>query len=222
LSGFEGKGSMSSFSHTQWRSPLAAALGILLLLMAGGCATIRVTDPKQTATEQFLMSVATARAIDQISAESLRDRLVYLDTTYFSATPETIQAYFLGAFRAKLLASGVRLVPTREQAKIILELRSQGTSIDRLEYLLGLPALSAPTGTSGTAGFPVSLPELAIYKQTTQSGYSSVAYVAYWADSGEVVASSGPFVGKTFREDYWLFGYKFRTLGNIPPAESGP
>jgi hypothetical protein len=196
------------------------AASFLLLIVGGGCATIRVTDPKQTATEQFLMSVAAARAIDQISANALRDRLVYLDTTYYSATPETIQAYFLGTFRAKLLASGVRLVPTRDKAKIILELRSQGTSIDRLEYLLGLPALTAPTGTNGTQGFPIALPELAIYKQTTQSGFASVAYIAYWADSGEVVASSGPFVGRTFREDFWLFGYKFRTLGNIPPAES--
>ncbi len=213
---------MHKHSPRVFKQSVAASLGALLLLIAGGgCATVRVTDPSQTATEQFLMSVAAARAIDQISAASLRDRLVYLDTTYFSATPETIQAYFLGAFRAKLLASGVRLVPTRDKAKIILELRSQGTSIDRLEYLLGLPALTAPTGTSGTQGFPVALPELAIYKQTSQSGYSSVAYVAYWADSGEVVASSGPFVGRTFREDYWLFGYKFRTLGNIPPAESG-
>jgi hypothetical protein len=195
---------------------------VLLLVVGNGCATIRVTDPKQTATEQFLMSVAAARAIDQISASALRDRLVYLDTTYYSATPETTQAYFLGEFRAKLLASGVRLVSTRDKAKIILELRSQGTSIDRLEYLLGLPAMTAPTGTTGTNGFPIAIPELAIYKQTTQNGFASVAYIAYWADSGEVVASSGPFVGRTFREDFWLFGYNFRTLGNIPPAESNP
>lgn len=202
-----------------WQCLAGAIAAAALLVAGGGCATIRVTDPAQTADEQFLMSVAAARAIDQISADALRDRPVYLDTAYFSATPKTTEAYILGEFRAKLLSSGVRLVEDRKQARIILELRSQGTSINRMEYLLGLPALSAPTGTNGTQGFPIALPELALYKQTTQSGYSSVAYIAYWADSGEVVASSGPFVGRTFREDFWLFGYNFRTLGNIPPAE---
>jgi len=49
-----------------------------------------------------------------------------------------------------------------------------------------------------------------------------VAYIAYWADSGEVVAASGPFVGRTIRDDYWFFGYGPRTIGNIPPAQPAP
>ena len=78
-----------------------------------------------------------------------------------------------------------------------------------MEYLLGLPASSIPV--SATGGFvgpsaTASTPELSILKSTKQYGYASVAFVAYWADTGELMAVSGPFVGKTSREDYWIFG----------------
>ncbi len=194
----------------------------LLLVMVSGCATIRVTDPAQTATEQYLMSVAATKAVDQLSAEALRDRSVYVDSTYLTAAtqPSAIHSYMLGELRAKLLLSGVRLVDRRDQAQIILEVRSQASSVDRLEYLLGLPAFYAPGGTSATEGIAVATPELAIYKNTRQSGYASIAFVAYWAKTGELVASSGPFVGRTFRVDYFIFGYNARTIGNIPTTDS--
>ncbi len=196
--------------------------GMLSLLMCAlattGCATIRTTDPPRTATEQFLLSGAASRAIDQLSSESLRDRRVFIDTAYLgSAQTANEYAFLIGELRAKLLLSGIRLVPKREEAQVLLELRSGGLGIDRLEYLLGIPALYLPQ--SGTTSVPAATPELAIVKSTKQRGYASVAYVAYWADTGEVVAHSGPFIGRTVREDWWILGTGPRTVGNIPPAE---
>ena len=106
-------------------SPLA----LLLLLSLGGtgCATIRTTDPPRTATEQFLLSGAASRAIDQLSSESLRDRRVFIDTAYLgSAQTANEYAFLVGELRAKLLLSGIRLVPKREEAQVLLELRSGG------------------------------------------------------------------------------------------------
>ena len=37
--------------------------------------------------------------------------------------------------------------------------------------------------------------------------------------SGELVDSSGPFVGRTLREDWWILGFGPRTIGDIPPAQ---
>ena len=62
-------------------------------------------------------------------------------------------------------------------------------------------------------------PELAISKKIKQVGFASVAYVAYWADTGEVVASSGPTIGKTYREDWWFLGFGPKSTGNIPPVD---
>ena len=50
-------------------------------------------------------------------------------------------------------------------------------------------------------------------------GYASVAFVAYLADSGELLASSGPFVGRSNREDYWLLFTGPRPTGNIPTVQ---
>jgi hypothetical protein len=195
---------------------------VVQLSMLGGCATIRVTDPPRTADEEFLENVATAMAVDQISTSVLRDRKVYVETTYLTAStqPSDEHQYLLGELRSKLLLSGVRVVSRQQDAQIIMEVRSQGISNDRIEFLLGLPSTSL--GGIFTGGLAAVTPELAIVKTTKQYGFASIAYIAYWADSGEVVASSGPFVGRTNRDDFWLFGFGPRTTGNIPPAEPPP
>jgi hypothetical protein len=201
----------------------ASAMVLLLLLgILGGCATIRVTDPSRTADEEFLQSVATTMAVDQLSTNVLRDRKVYLVSTYLTAStqPSDEQQYLLGELRSKLLLNGVRLVDRREDAQIIMEVRSQGISNNHLEFLVGLP--SSSVGGLFTGGIAAVTPEIAIVKTTRQYGFASIAYIAYWADSGEVVASSGPFVGRTVRDDFWLLGFGPRTTGNIPPAEPPP
>jgi hypothetical protein len=199
-------------------------LSLPVLALTGGCATIRTTDPPHTATEQFLLSGAAQSAVDQVSADTLRDRIVYIDTTYLTTAWQTAPelSYLIGQFRAKLLEGGARLADKREAAQIVIELRSGGVGIDRLEFLLGIPSF----GLSGIAGATaaaqasaVITPELAILKSTRQYSFASVAFVAYWADTGELLTSSGPFVGKRYREDWWIFGTGPRTVGDIPPTE---
>ncbi len=209
---------------------------ILIGLVGGGCATIRVTDPPRTASEEFLLSGAAQKAVDQLTVDALRDRLVWIETGYLISTtqpfdrsflegevrqPSFEDVYLIAAMRAKLLSSGVRLAKRRDQAQIIVELRSGGLSIDRIEFLLGIPSTAVPTGYNSTLStVAVSTPELAILKTTKQHGFASVAYVAYWSDTGELLTASGPYVGRTIREDYWIFGTGPRTIGDIPPAQS--
>jgi hypothetical protein len=207
---------------TGWKFVLAL---LVYASTAGGCATIRTTDPQHTATEQFLLTSAAQSAVDQVSADTLRDRIVYIDTTYLTTAWQTAPelSFMIGQFRAKLLEGGARIAESREKAQIVLELRSGGVGIDRLEFLLGIPSfgLSAIAGAaaaaSGAGG--VITPELAILKSTRQYSFASVAFVAYWADTGELLTSSGPFVGKRYREDWWIFGTGPRTVGDIPPTE---
>ena len=202
-----------------WLCPLLLAV---LAAFTGSCATVRVTDPPRAATEQFLESEATRRAVDQLSAEALRDRKTYVDTSYLvsSAFPTPENLFLVAELRNRLLVGGVRLVDKREKAEVVLEIRSGGIGIDRYEYLLGIPSvyLTKDVGSNGTQT-PLATPELSFIKNTKQKGYASAAFVAYWADTGELVASSGPFVGRTLRDDWWIFGFGPRTVGNIPPAE---
>ena len=202
---------------------LAALLFTLLFFAGQGCATIRITDPPRTATEQFLLTGATSEAVEQLSADPLRDRLVWVETRYLSDTREISGelSFLIGELRAKLLESGVRLVENRDQAEVVLEVRSGGLGIDRLDFLLGIPSGYIPgvSGSVGAEGVPIATPELAILKSTRQNGFASVAFVAYIAKTGELLATSGPFVGRTNREDFWIFGTGPRTVGDIPPTE---
>lgn len=186
-----------------------------------GCATIRVTDPSRTATEQFLLSGAASRAVEQLSVDALRDRIAFVDTVTITPGAQSQEiSYLIAEVRAKLLAAGVRLTNSRDKAEVVVEVRTGGVGIDRLEFLLGIPAglLGSASAAAGTP-VPTSTPELALLKSTRQRGFASVAFVAYWANSGELIAMSGPFVGRTLREDFWFFGIGPKTVGNIPPAE---
>lgn len=198
------------------------AIVTFLTLWGGiGCATIRVTDPPRTATEQMLLTGAAQAAVEQLSADAMRDRVVYVDTTYLTTAWQTAPelSYMIGEFRSRLLKGGARLAPTRDKAQIIIEVRSNGVGVDRLEFLLGIPPIGLSAIAGAVGGSAAVTPELAILKSTRQYGFASVAFVAYWADTGELLASSGPFVGRTFREDWWIFGTGPRTVGDIPPAQ---
>ncbi len=190
-------------------------LFLFCVMIISGCATVRVTDPTRTATEQFLLSKAAQDAIDGLSFDSMQGRTVFLDADNFSPSEKD---FVLSEFRAKLLFSGVSVTFDQGKAEIIVEVRSGGVGIDRYESLLGIPSFAPPI-SSITGGVSIVTPELALTKKIKQVGFASISYVAYWADSGEIVASSGPSIGKSNREDWWLFGFGPSTNGDIPPVD---
>ncbi len=207
---------------------------VLVGVWLGGCAQIRVTDPPRSATEQMLISTAASQAVAQISTAPLRDRAVYVETAYLlprSAGVAVGGAYELhyldrdfmvGEVRSHLLLNGIRLAGSPEEAEIVLELRAGALGIDRTDYLLGLPPVLIPAGSGDVVdaeGGTIVTPEIAFLKNIKQQGFASIAYIAYWRDTGEVVGASGPFVGRTFRSDWWYFGIGPRTSGDIETAE---
>lgn len=199
------------------RLPLQTVACVTLAALLAACSSNRVTDPPRTATEQFLLSKAAAEAVGQLSFDTLRGRRVYVETQYFAASE---QAFVLGELRAKLLESGVQLTRTQDESQIVLEVRSNGVGIDRDEFLLGLPSIQAGTTvTAAVGGAPLTTPELALLKNRYQLGVAGVSYVAYWRDNGDIVAASGPFIGRSVRDDWWFFGAGPRSTGNIAPID---
>jgi hypothetical protein len=210
---------------------------LFLSLFVGGCAQVRVTDPPRTATEQFLISGSIADAVADLSMDGLRDQLVFVDATYLVGDPGSASGaqivqhdrpgqdylFLLGEVRAKMLKEGVRITSKRDEAAVIVEVRSGGVGIDRYEFLLGFPSVTVSnvTGSGASAGIPIATPEISLLKSSRQRAFSSVAIVAYRnkANSGEMVSQSGPFVGRRYRGDYWILGTGPNTVGDIPPAE---
>jgi len=200
-----------------WHVLLAA---LLMSLITGCTSSVRTSDPARTATELFLQSEAVIQAVSQLNVEPLRDRIAYVDSSYLSSTD---REYLLGEVRAHLLTQGVRLVSQRDQAQVIIEVRSGGVGVDRSGTLVGIPPMVLPAGTeqANTMVYAAQFatPELSLFKDINQVSYATVAFVAYWASSGEVVASSGPFVGKRYRSDWWVIGIGHRVRGNVVTAE---
>jgi hypothetical protein len=195
---------------------------VLLAAVVCGCANIRVTNPPRTATEQFLLSHAATQAIDKFSFEALFGRKVYVDSTHFAPSEKE---FVLGEFRSALFEGGVQVLEESEKAEIIVEVRSGGIGIDRYENLVGIPALAAPAGAGAAGGGPegaalstLITPEVAITKNIRQLAFANVSYVAYWKETGEIVARAGPEEGRAFREDWWLLGMGPKTVGDIMPA----
>jgi hypothetical protein len=198
----------------------------LLLVLLGGCTTIRTTDPPRTATEQFLISKAAAEAVSQLSAQAVRGHKVWIDSSAINVPNGPMLqdvSFLVGEFRAHLLVAGAQIVAKKDDAQIIVELRTGGVGIDRYEFLIGIPSLPIGTAVTASTGVPtggqLTTPELAIIKNTRQWGVGGVAYVAYWTDTGEVIASSGPFVGRSFREDWWFFGAGPKSTSDIPTTK---
>ncbi len=204
----------------RWRRVGIAAVACAALLGTAGCSTIRVTNTTETADEQMLLTQAAAEAVAHLSVANLRDRSVYVDYHFlartYKASPQ--QLFLIADIRAKLLTEGVRLMRHRSKADIILEVRSGVLAVNYSELLIGIPSITLP-GVA-TSGIPVATPELALLKNTKQHGFASVAYVAYWRKTGQIVATSGPFLGRTNRNDWWFLGIGPSTSGNIPSAEA--
>lgn len=210
-----------------------------LVAASGGCATLRVTDPAQTADEQFLMTEAAIKAVAQLSFDALRGRSVWVVSEYAFSTsrpfdqsfltnqvrePQFQNAFLIGEIRSRLLQAGARLAASREQADVIFEVRTGALSINRVDFLLGIPAsyIGSGNGNNTFNELIVATPELDLFKSVKQQGYSSVSFVAFWKDTGELLATSGPVVGRTYRNDYFIFGYALPPVGNIPPTVVGP
>jgi len=83
--------------------------------------------------------------------------------------------------------------------------------IDRRDSLIGIPSILISTGGgSGVDNIPFATPEDCAFVEDASGSavFASVrVFVAYWNDTGEVIASSGAISwGRTLREDFWFLG----------------
>lgn len=188
---------------------------VMVLVGVAGCASIRTTDPPRTASEQYLLSEAARRAVDELPVTGMRDKQVFVDTTYLGAALSAEQLFAVAELRAKLMEGGARIVLTREKSQVVVEVRSGALGVDRWDNLLGIPSFGVPAALSPVAASAAVTPELALLKSTKQHGFATFSYVAYWVDTGEVLATGGPVTGRTIREDFWILGIGPKSSGNI-------
>jgi Family of unknown function (DUF6655) len=188
---------MSIISQTAGRPALPA----LVLALAIGCGTTRMTDSSRTATEQLLISNAVDHTISQLDFRYLVGKKVYFDPQYMDGV--TDKGYVVSSIRQHLLATGCLLQEDRTKATYVVEARSGGVGTDRHSVLVGIPQMNIPALVPGQ---PSQIPEIPFAKKTDQNGVSKLAVFAYNRLTGERIWQSGVVESRSTSKDLWVLG----------------
>jgi hypothetical protein len=196
---------------------MTRTLAALIVAAAlGACSTTRVTEPSQTATEQLVITKAIDDAVAKLKPSLPSDTKTYLDTTDLDTAPADallFTKYEIGAVRDQLLRNGDRLVPDKKDAKVTVELRTGGQSIDHNTFIVGIPSFPIPIPfTSAT------FPEIAFYKVDRQTGVAKLAATAYTERTGLLAGSSGPQYGSSDHTRISVLFFFTMIDSNIEPA----
>ncbi|HQU47362.1 MAG TPA: hypothetical protein PK867_31455 [Pirellulales bacterium] len=172
-----------------------AALAPLVL----GCGTTKWSDTARTATEQLLLSTAIDRAVGAMDFAPLTDKFVYLDVQYLDCEDNK---YVVSTLRQHMLAEGCVLMPDPASADYVVEVRSGAVGTDHHDVLVGVPAISVPTGVGSSTG----IPEIPFAKSTAQKGIAKIACFAYNRETGQAVWQSGAYPVVSTAKDSWFLG----------------
>ncbi len=178
------------------------ALFPLLLCLASGCGTTRVTDTTRTATEQLLISNSIDNSVSRLDFSLLAGKRVYLDPQYLDGI--TDKGYLISSLRQQLLACGCLLQEDRKKATFVVEARAGSVGTDRSDMLVGIPQMSIPSVLPGIPG--AMIPEVALAKKSNRRAVAKVAVFAYNRISGDPVWQSGTMQAVSFERDRWLCG----------------
>lgn len=184
----------------------------LLSFLLAGCHSLRVSEPKRTATEQLLLSTAADRGLQDVDLAPLRGKKVFLEEQYFRSYD---QEYILGAIRELISTNGAFLVREIDEAEIIVEARSGGLGIDTRTSLFGIPAIPIPIPGAGT----LATPEVALYKAELHDSTGKFALLAYDNKTGGYVHSTGSMAGKAYFNHYKILGFFNWRRTDIPELD---
>lgn len=186
----------------------------LLATLMLGCASSRETSPQRTATEQILLSRAVDRAVERLTIALPPGTSVYLDPSRFEAYD---RGYAVSAIRDRFLASGARMVDTRDAAEVVVEIRSGALSTDENEALVGIPSFALPIPLAGD----LETPELALLKQSSRRGIAKIGFTAHWTSNGALADRSEPVIGISGYDDWKFLGLGWHE-GDVMPGELPP
>jgi hypothetical protein len=190
---------------------MLAAMGLLAVLCCSGCGTTKMHE----ATQQLMASDAVDTAIARIDFTPLRGQKVFFDTDYiknYKGIGFVNAEYVISSLRQQMLAAGVLLQKTADQADYIIEGRVGVLGTDDHEVSFGLPSTAAVSNASNAissaAGMPSvpSLPELSVARRRDQVAAAKIGVFAYERATGERVWQSGLSVARSTAKDMWVFG----------------
>lgn len=189
---------------------------LLTTALTAGCSTttVRDTQPVRTATEQLLISTAADRAVEKLALKLLPGTKVFLETQNVDSYA-TDTKYVIGLVAKRLLQQGYRLMPKREVAEKIVEIRLGALSINEVKHrYLGLPSIFLPVPLAGTVGTP----EINIIMKQEQKGLAKIAANVYDANDGRLQDITDAIYGVSHLTHWDVLIFSW-TSSDIAPAE---
>ena len=152
----------------------AGACVVLLCLLTGltGCGVARETLPERSAMEQLLISTAADRAVDALPVEGLAGKKVFIDDSRLECLDK---GYVVQRIRQAVVENGAYPAAEREGSDVTLEVASGALSVDKRNYLLGIPEVAVPMPF---AGGNLGLPEISILKIVSYTGEAKLVFTA--------------------------------------------
>lgn len=190
-------------------------LALSAAALAAACTTERRTAPSRTASEQLMLSSAVDRAVQNLSLRVPHGARVFVDATWFEGTDNR---YAVAAIRERLLRRGARLTANREDADMIVEIRSGALSIDENALVVGIPQMEVPIPLAGSFAFP----EIALFKRDRRQGIAKFAAVGYDAKTGELISVSDIDMGFSEQTQWNALFVLSWTTNDILPEQDGP
>jgi hypothetical protein len=161
-----------------------------LALAVGACASTSETNPSRTATEQLLVARAADRAVEGLVLPIPQGSRVFVDDAYFRAENAP---YAVSAIRSALSEAGYALVPSKQEAAAVLELRAGALSLEQIRRVFGLPEMRVPINDSFNV---VSLPEMSIYSRRDRVGVAEFSGFLYEPKTGAPLGAVLPMTGE--------------------------
>jgi len=186
--------------------------GFLILGILSGCGSMNnIPAPvRPTAVQQFLMTQAVERSLN--GENTMLIPLAYGDTVTLDTISLTAEHRFLkSAIGGWLGERGLKIVSESQNASYRVIILVQALGTEQRMSLFGMPEVQGGL-------LPFALPELALFKKQSQSGYTRFRLDIYETATGKFIRSTPWFQGSTYFNEYTvLFFLDFEFTDLIAP-----
>ena len=173
-------------------------VGCLLCAAAlTGCSATKGSDTARTGTEMLLISDAVDQSLSKVDFRPLAGSAVFLDDSFADCVDKN---YVVSSVRHRIRKSGAVLVGSKDDADVVLELRTGAVGTDRVSTFFGVPEIALP------GPMPVSLPEVKLVSKESQFGTAKIGLVAYDARTNQALGDGGISLARANDSNWYVLG----------------
>jgi hypothetical protein len=197
------------------------ALAPLVLVLASGCTSVKMTGTPRTGTEQLLLTGTWDDALYHVDFSPLAGSRVFLDAQYISVVDKD---WVISSIRRTMAEQGVLLENNKDKANVIVEASFGAYGTDERDRKLGLPGFSiVPSLTTGAAvSSSGSSTSLTFSETNQQDAVVKARLFAYEAKTGRLVWETAPLLNAQGVRDHFVIGSGPYRLSSRPEVEQYP